>query len=97
MQNVPGDHPYERIYLVVYEGAAPAGFAHQMSRATSDALGAHTGARQARVLTGLEFDTRFVAPEIDRFGGQAILSIRPIGSRPGRHGEFALALDHLIP
>jgi hypothetical protein len=88
VQMVPGEAPHERIFVVVYEGGAPAMFARQLLQATMQTLGAHGGAREGRVLTGLEFDTRFLDQEIDRFGAQAVLTIKPLGSRTGRHGEI---------
>lgn len=88
VQRVPTDRPRDHIYLIVYEGGAPASYGMQLARALVDALGAHVAERRGRVLTGIEFDTSFVDQEIDRFGAQAVLAVRPLGSRTGRYGEI---------
>jgi hypothetical protein len=88
VQRVPNDHPRDHIYVIVYEGGAPASYGIQLARAVIDALGVHVSERRGRVLTGIEFDTSFVDQEIDRFGAQAVLAIKPIGTRTGRYGEI---------
>jgi len=93
VQRVPTDRPRDHIYVIVYEGGAPTPYGIQLARAIVDALGAHVGERRGRVLTGIEFDTSFVDQEIDRFGAQAVLALKPLGSRTGRYGEI-LALTY---
>jgi hypothetical protein len=100
VQKIGVDRPRDRIYVIVYEGPTYPRYAREMSDAMMEALGAHPGARASKVLSGLEFDTTAVGREVDNFGAQLVLSIRPIGTRTGRHGEVvavvygALLTDH---
>lgn len=92
VQRVPVDRTRASIYVVVYENADdPDGgrFARSLSDAMLKALAAHTAARWGTVLTGLEFDTRSVDQQIDRLGAQAVLTLKPIGSRSDRYGGTA--------
>jgi hypothetical protein len=85
---IPANRPHASIYVIVYEDGAVPSLAYELSRAMTDALGAHTGARKSTVLTGIEFDTRFVDRDIAAFGADAVLTIRMVGARTGgRHGE----------
>jgi hypothetical protein len=84
---VPVDRPKERIYVVVHEGAVAPVYARALAQAMVTRLGAHPGAFKSAVLTGVEFDTSFLEREIDAFGAQAVLQIKPIGTRSGgRYG-----------
>jgi hypothetical protein len=87
VQKVPGERPRANIYVVVYEGGVEASFAHELSRALTEALGAHTSARKATVLTGLEFDMRFLDRDMDASGADAVLTLKPLGAATGRHGQ----------
>jgi len=91
VQRVPVDRTYASVYVIVYEGAgdyyAPR-FARKLSGAMMQALGTHTPARWSRILTGLEFDTSSVDRDIDSVGAQAVLTLRPLGTRSGHHGQI---------
>jgi hypothetical protein len=86
VQKVPIERPKERIYVVVHEGAAAPAYAHALAKAMVTRLGAHAGAFKSTVLTGVEFDTGFLERDIDAFGAQAVLQIKPLGTRSGRYG-----------
>jgi hypothetical protein len=88
VQKVGVDRPRDRIYVIVYEGPTYPRYARKMSDAVVEALGAHQSARAGKVLSGLEFDTTSVERDVESFGAQLILSIRPIGTRTGRQGEI---------
>jgi hypothetical protein len=87
VQKVGIERPCDRIYVIVYEGPTYPRYAREMSVAMIQALGTHPGAQESKVLSGLEFDTTSVERDIDGFGAQLVLSIRPIGTRTGRYGE----------
>jgi hypothetical protein len=90
VQKVPVDRARASVYVIVYENAddpSATRFARSLSAAMLNALAAHTAARWSTVLTGVEFDTRSVDQEIDRLGAQAVLTLKPIGSRTDRYGD----------
>ena len=86
VQKAPIERPKERIYVVVHEGAAAPAYAHALARAMVTRLGGHAGAFKSTVLTGVEFDTSFLERDIDAFRAEAVLQIKPLGTRTGRYG-----------
>ena len=87
VQKVPIERPKERIFVVVHEGAAAPAYAHALAQAMVTRLGAHAGAFKSAVLTGVEFDTSFLEREIEAFGAQAVLQIKPIGTHSNQYGS----------
>jgi hypothetical protein len=88
VQKVPVDHTRDRIYVIVYEGPITSYYSNHLAGAVIEALGAHTGARKGTVLTGLEFDTTWLEKDMDAFGAEVVLTVRPLGTRTDRYGNL---------
>jgi hypothetical protein len=87
-QAVPIDKPQQRVFVVVHEGPRGPNFARDLSKEISARLARHVANRYI-VMTGLEFDSGPLDREIEAFGADGVLVVKPLDIRiGGRYGSI---------
>lgn len=78
--------PIARAYLVVYQGQRDTDSAEKLRQAVTDALQPRTSALVSLLVTGLELNDPNALTDIDTFGPDGIISIKPTGEVSHQEG-----------
>jgi hypothetical protein len=78
--------PMARAYLVVFQGLQDADGAEKLRQALTDALQPRTSALVSLLVTGLELDEPNARADIDSFGPDGIILIKPTGEVTHQEG-----------
>ncbi len=78
--------PIARAYLVVFQGQRDAAGAEKLRQALSDALHPRTSALVSLLVTGLDLDEPNARADLDAFGPDGIILIKPTGEVTHQEG-----------
>jgi hypothetical protein len=78
--------PIARAYLVVFQGQRDADSAEKLRQALTDALQPRTAALVSLLVTGLELDDPNALTDIDNFGPDGMILVKPTGEVTHQEG-----------